>query len=171
MFFKKYKKLVTQALANSNSKSTSKNTNVMSANKSSQLPAQAVIGAGVKMQGQIISRENIVVDGLIEGSITAEDHQILVSDSGVVKGNIHASVILVEGSVTGDISASQSVVISVSGRIVGNIEAPRVTLKDGAKFKGSIEMDPGQPTQVELLPSVKARRLNARSRQDEQKAS
>jgi len=171
MFFYKYKNLITQVVAKNNSKPTQENTNIMKADQSSQSPTQAVIGAGVKMQGQIISRENIVVDGLIEGSITAEDHQVLVSDLGVVKGNIHASVVLVEGSVTGDISASQSVVISVSGKIVGNIEAPRVTLKDGAKFKGSIEMDPGQPTQVELLSSVKARRLNNRSRQDEQKAS
>ncbi|MDE0746334.1 MAG: polymer-forming cytoskeletal protein [Porticoccaceae bacterium] len=139
--------------------------------KVDQSPPQAVIGAGVKMQGQIISRENIIVDGLIEGSITAEDNQVLVSDSGAVKGNIHASIILVEGSVIGDISASQSVVISASGNMIGNIESPRVTLQDGAKFKGSIEMDPGQPKQVELLSSVKARRLNARSRQDEQKAS
>ncbi|MFM1569856.1 MAG: polymer-forming cytoskeletal protein [Porticoccaceae bacterium] len=139
--------------------------------KADQSPPQAVIGAGVKMQGQIISRENIIVDGLIEGSITAEDNQVLVSDSGAVKGNIHASIILVEGSVIGDISASQSVVISASGNMIGNIESPRVTLQDGAKFKGSIEMDPGQPKQVELLSSVKARRLNARSRQDEQKAS
>jgi len=78
---------------------------------------------------------------------------------------------LVEGSVTGDICASQSVVISASGNIMGNIESPRVTLRDGAKFKGSIEMDPGQPTQVELLSGVKVRRLNTRSRQDEKKAS
>ncbi|MFM1603223.1 MAG: polymer-forming cytoskeletal protein [Porticoccaceae bacterium] len=168
MFFNKYKKLITQVLAKNNSKSTPENTNNM---KVDQSPPQAVIGAGVKMQGQIISRENIIVDGLIEGSITAEDNQVLVSDSGAVKGNIHASIILVEGSVIGDISASQSVVISASGNMIGNIESPRVTLQDGAKFKGSIEMDPGQPKQVELLSSVKARRLNARSRQDEQKAS
>ena len=155
-------------MAKNNSKSTPENTNNM---KVDQSPPQAVIGAGVKMQGQIISRENIIVDGLIEGSITAEDNQVLVSDSGAVKGNIHASIILVEGSVIGDISASQSVVISASGNMIGNIESPRVTLQDGAKFKGSIEMDPGQPKQVELLSSVKARRLNARSRQDEQKAS
>ena len=168
MFFNKYKKLITQVLAKNNSKSTPENTNNM---KVDQSPPQAVIGAGVKMQGQIISRENIIVDGLIEGSITAEDNQVLVSDSGAVKGNIHASIILVEGSVIGDISASQSVVISASGNMIGNIESPRVTLQDGAKFKGSNEMDPGQPKQVELLSSVKARRLNARSRQDEQKAS
>ena len=168
MFFNKYKKLITQVLAKNNSKSTPENTNNM---KVDQSPPQAVIGAGVKMQGQIISRENNIVDGLIEGSITAEDNQVLVSDSGAVKGNIHASIILVEGSVIGDISASQSVVISASGNMIGNIESPRVTLQDGAKFKGSIEMDPGQPKQVELLSSVKARRLNARSRQDEQKAS
>jgi cytoskeletal protein CcmA (bactofilin family) len=69
---------------------------------------------------------------------------------------------LVEGSVSGDISASQNVVIAASGNIIGNIESPRVTLEDGAKFKGSIEMDPDQPAQVELLSSVNVRHLKAR---------
>ncbi|MCS5593382.1 MAG: polymer-forming cytoskeletal protein [Porticoccaceae bacterium] len=163
MFYNKYKKLIAQALATNKSKSAPENTDVMSAGASSQSPPLAIIGAGVKMQGQIVSSENIVVDGLIEGSITAENHQVRVSDSGVVKGDIHASVILVEGSVSGDISANQNVVISASANVIGNIESPRVTLEDGAKFKGSIEMDPGQPAQVELPPSANVRRLKAQS--------
>ncbi|MBT4592345.1 MAG: polymer-forming cytoskeletal protein [Porticoccaceae bacterium] len=171
MFLSKYKKLITRALAIDTSRPVSKNKGVMSADQSAQSAPRAIIGAGVKMEGQIVSRENIVVDGLIKGGIIAEDHQVLVSDSGVVKGNIHASVVLVQGSVTGDITANQNVVIAASGNIIGNIESPRVTLQDGAKFKGSIEMDPGQPTQVELLSSVKAGRLNTRSSQAEKKAS
>ena len=163
MFYKKYKKLVARALATNRPKSAPESTDFLSAGQSSQSPPRAIIGAGVKMQGQIVSREDIVVDGLIEGSITAGDHQVIVSDSGVVKGDIHASVILVEGSVSGDISANQNVVISASGNIIGNIESPRVTLEDGAKFKGSIEMDPDQPAQVELLSSVNVRPLKARS--------
>jgi cytoskeletal protein CcmA (bactofilin family) len=163
MFYKKYKKLVARALATNRPKSAPESTDFLSAGQSSQSPPRAIIGAGVKMQGQIVSREDIVVDGLIEGSITAGDHQVIVSDSGVVKGDIHASVILVEGSVSGDISANQNVVIAASGNIIGNIESPRVTLEDGAKFKGSIEMDPDQPAQVELLSSVNVRPLKARS--------
>ena len=57
----------------------------------------------------------------------------------------------VDGQVTGDISGSEKVIISKSGRVKGNIVAPRVTLEDGAKFKGSIDMDPGEnskPTAV-----------------------
>ena len=57
--------------------------------------------------------------------------------------NLDAKTVKVDGQVTGDISGSEKVVISKSGRVQGNIVAPRVTLEDGAKFKGSIDMDPG----------------------------
>jgi cytoskeletal protein CcmA (bactofilin family) len=49
----------------------------------------------------------------------------------------------VEGRITGDIDGSEKVIITKTGRVLGNIVAPRVTLEDGAKFKGSIDMDPG----------------------------
>ena len=75
-----------------------------------------------------------------------------------------AKNVTVNGHVTGDIRGSEKVVISKTGRVKGNITAPRVTLEDGAKFKGSIDMDPGEsirpaakiaPTAAALSPEVK----------------
>jgi cytoskeletal protein CcmA (bactofilin family) len=66
-----------------------------------------------------------------------------VGQSGRVTADITAKVIKVDGEVTGDITGNEKVVISKSGNVRGNIVAPRVTLEDGAVFKGSIDMDPG----------------------------
>ncbi|MCB1844788.1 MAG: polymer-forming cytoskeletal protein, partial [Halioglobus sp.] len=67
-----------------------------------------------------------------------------VGESGRVTADITARVVKIEGEVTGDITGSEKVVIARSGNVRGNIVAPRVTLEDGAIFKGSIDMDPGE---------------------------
>jgi cytoskeletal protein CcmA (bactofilin family) len=68
---------------------------------------------------------------------------VSVGQSGKVHADINAKVVKVDGEVSGDISGNEKVVISKSGNVRGNIVAPRVTLEDGAIFKGSIDMDPG----------------------------
>lgn len=116
----------------------------------SSLGVKAMIGPGVKIEGQINSDEDLIVEGKFDGSISAKSHEVVVGKSGVLKANIVAKVVKVEGSVTGDISGIEKVVISNTGNVLGNIESPRVTLEDGAKFKGSIEMDPGDQAISEL---------------------
>ena len=61
-----------------------------------------------------------------------------------------------EGKVEGDISGGEKVIISKTGNVLGNIDAPRVTLEDGAKFKGSIEMDPDEQPAIKAVPSRKS---------------
>ncbi|MBV1904704.1 MAG: polymer-forming cytoskeletal protein, partial [Pseudomonadales bacterium] len=76
--------------------------------------------------------------------------------SGKVTADIMAKVVKIEGEVTGDIAGDEKVVISSTGRVRGNIVAPRMTLEDGAKFKGSIDMDPeessGAPSKFTAKP-------------------
>jgi cytoskeletal protein CcmA (bactofilin family) len=64
---------------------------------------------------------------------------------------LNAKVVHIDGTVTGDITGTDSVVVSKTGRVQGNIVAPRVSLEDGAQFKGSIDMNPGTQ-QVESKP-------------------
>lgn len=109
-----------------------------------------MIGPGVKIEGQITSDENLVVEGKVNGSIIAKNHEVTVGKSGSLNANISANVVSVEGMVKGDISGAEKVVISKTGNVLGNIQSPRVTLEDGAKFKGSIEMDPDEKMQSEL---------------------
>lgn len=109
-----------------------------------------MLGATVSIKGDIFSEENLIIDGKVEGNITAKGHEITVGKDGNLKANITAKTIKVEGKVVGDISGNEKVIIAKTGNVLGNIDAPRVTLEDGAKFKGSIDMDPGEQATSEL---------------------
>jgi len=103
----------------------------------------AMIGETIRVKGEITGDENLVIEGKVEGSVELSGHDLTVGQKGQVKADLNAKTIKVEGQITGDISGSEKVIITKSGRVLGNIVAPRVTLEDGAKFKGSIDMDPG----------------------------
>ena len=114
---------------------------------------KAVIGSTVKVVGQITSEENIQIDGSVEGNINSEEHEVFVSVSGSLLADVRAHVVVIEGTVKGDITGLEKVVVCQSGNVLGNIDAPRVTLEDGAKFKGTIEMDPTVPPALNMRPS------------------
>lgn len=102
-----------------------------------------MIGPSIKIKGEVTGDEDLLIQGKVEGTINLNDHEVSVGQSGQVAADIQAKTIRIEGEVTGDISGNENVVISKSGNVRGNIVAPRVTLEDGAIFKGSIDMDPG----------------------------
>ena len=129
----------------------------------------ALIGAGVKIEGQIVSQEDLVIAGEVKGQIIAKSHHVHIANSGALKADITANVISVEGSVTGNISGLENVIITSTGNVLGNIESPRVSLEDGAKFKGSIEMSPAEP--VAAVRNVKTHLTAADSDQVDSKAS
>lgn len=104
----------------------------------------AMIGQSIEIKGTITGNENLVIEGTVDGSVTLPDNDLTIGESGKVSADLSAKNVKVEGQVTGDISGTEKVVIAKSGRVRGNITAPRVTLEDGAKFKGSIDMDPGE---------------------------
>ena len=107
-----------------------------------------MIGATVKIKGEVISDEDIAVEGLIEGSIVLKNNELLVGSSGRVHADVVAKSVKVDGELHGDVEASERIVISASGSMRGNIQAPRVILEDGAKFKGSIDMDEAAPAKT-----------------------
>lgn len=114
----------------------------------------AVIGPGIRINGDISGEENLIIEGRVEGSIKLKDHQVDVGPSGRVTANVTANVVRISGEVDGDINGQEKVVISRSGNVHGNIVSPRVTLEDGAIFKGSIDMDPGEAAKSERSASV-----------------
>lgn len=105
----------------------------------------AVIGPGIHINGDISGDENLIIEGRVDGKIRLDAHQVDIGQSGKVKADITAKVIKISGEVRGDLTGTEKVVISRSGNVHGNIIAPRMTLEDGAIFKGSIDMDPGEP--------------------------
>ena len=102
-----------------------------------------MIGPSIKIKGEVTGDEDLLIQGKVEGTIDLKNHEVSIGEAGQVFADIKAKVIMIDGEVTGDISGHEKVVISRSGNVRGNIIAPRVTLEDGAIFKGSIDMDPG----------------------------
>jgi cytoskeletal protein CcmA (bactofilin family) len=103
------------------------------------------IAAGLHVQGQISGNEDLVVDGIVDGPIQLAGCSLTVGEKGKVTGNIAAREVVVQGSVTGNVQASDRVEIKASGSIAGDIATARIIINDGAHFKGSIEIGTKPP--------------------------
>ncbi|MEQ8859148.1 MAG: polymer-forming cytoskeletal protein [Pseudomonadales bacterium] len=103
----------------------------------------ARIGETITIRGDVVGAESLVIDCRVEGSIALAENDLTIGQSGSVSAGATAKLVRVEGEVTGDIVGTEKVVVTRTGRVFGNIVAPRVTLEDGAMFKGFIDMDPG----------------------------
>ena len=110
----------------------------------------AAIGASIAIKGDIAGDEDLIIAGRVEGNINLTSHEVTVSQGGSVSADVTANTIKIEGLVNGDLAGNEKVVITKTGKVQGNIVAPRVTLEGGAKFKGSIDMDPGSSTTIGL---------------------
>jgi cytoskeletal protein CcmA (bactofilin family) len=105
-----------------------------------------MIGSKVKVNGDIVSAEDLLVEGEVSGTITLTDNELVVGTSGRVQANVSAKTVRIEGEVNGDVEASERVVICASGEVQGNVSSPRVMLEDGGRFKGSIDMGSSKPS-------------------------
>ncbi len=114
----------------------------------------AVIGPSIKIKGEVSGDEDLVIRGTVEGSIELAAHEVTVGESGKVKADIKGRTVIVNGEVIGDIAGGEKVIIAKTGHVRGNIVAPRMTLEDGAVFKGSIDMDPGEQSAVKAAPAA-----------------
>ncbi|EED31630.1 hypothetical protein NOR53_3174 [gamma proteobacterium NOR5-3] len=104
-----------------------------------------MIGSKVKVNGDIISSEDLLVEGEVTGTITLSENELVIGTSGRVQANINAKTVRIEGEVKGDVDGSERVVICASGNVQGNVSSPRVMLEDGGRFKGSIDMGGSKP--------------------------
>ena len=99
----------------------------------------AVLGATLRFKGELSAEEDFILQGRIEGSIN-HTQSVTIGTDGAVVGDIHARVVIIDGSVEGDLHAIDAVHVNQTGRVTGNIFAPRVALVDGAFFSGRIDM-------------------------------
>ncbi len=103
--------------------------------------AAATIGPSIQISGDVTGNEDLRIDGRVEGTVSLSDNALTVGKEGQINATVNARAIFVEGKVEGDLKGDVQVVVHGSGNVRGNIAAPRVTLEDGCKFKGSIDMD------------------------------
>ncbi len=102
---------------------------------------QAIIGASLIVKGDVAGDEDLLIQGKIEGKVTLQNNSITIGRNGQVKADLYGKTISVEGTVQGNLFADEKIIIRQSGSVRGNLQAPRVTLEEGSKFKGSIDME------------------------------
>lgn len=101
----------------------------------------AVIGPSIHIDGDLRGEEDLIIEGEVNGTVQLKSNGLTVGPQGKVRADVYAHSIFVDGLVEGDLYGSERVAIRKSAQVRGNIVSPRVSLEDGAKFKGSIEMD------------------------------
>ena len=102
---------------------------------------ECVIGTKTVVKGDITGDENVLVEGTVEGTIRI-GRDLRVGPGGCVKATVSAQSIVVAGEIVGDCQAAQRVHLEASGKLTGNIRAPRVIIVEGATFKGTSDMSP-----------------------------
>ena len=103
----------------------------------------ATIGPSIKIKGDVSGDEDLMIQGRIEGKVNLGKHNVTIGSDGHVKADVHGRTVVVEGQVEGDLRAKEQIILRHTARVEGSIAAPRVTLEDGAVFRGGIEMDAG----------------------------
>ncbi len=103
----------------------------------------ARLGPSLVVKGTLAGEEDLLVEGRLDGEISLRQNRVTIGEHGRVKADVYSKSICVEGEVNGNLFGEDEVVIRRSGKVRGNVTAPRVTLENGAKFKGSIDMDAG----------------------------
>jgi cytoskeletal protein CcmA (bactofilin family) len=102
--------------------------------------AGTIIGQGLTIEGEITSDEEVIVAGTVRGRLTV-DAPVTVEAGAVVEADVGATALSVGGTLTGNVNASERVDLLAGGRLVGDVKAARITIADGASFKGNVDMD------------------------------
>jgi cytoskeletal protein CcmA (bactofilin family) len=98
----------------------------------------AWIGQGVVVEGRITSGQDLRIDGKVEGTIEVGDHGLIIGASAEVKANLVARTMVISGTVTGNVSATERVDLHATGSVEGDITTPRLIMAEGAFVKGKV---------------------------------
>jgi cytoskeletal protein CcmA (bactofilin family) len=101
---------------------------------------QAVISKGLFVKGEISGSESLYIDGKVEGAINLPGNRVTIGRNGQVGANVTAREVVVMGKVRGNVSASDRVDIRAEGALSGDVAAARISIEDGAFFKGGIDI-------------------------------
>jgi cytoskeletal protein CcmA (bactofilin family) len=102
------------------------------------------IGKSVIIKGELSGSEDLTIEGQVEGKIELRQNVLTIGPNAKIKAQVAAKTIVVEGSVQGNVVASERIEIRDKGSVEGDLAAPRVAIADGAHFRGSIDMQQGR---------------------------
>jgi cytoskeletal protein CcmA (bactofilin family) len=96
-------------------------------------------GSTLVIKGDLTSAEDLLFEGRVEGRVSLPDHVLTIGLGAQVSAEVDARVAIVQGTVTGNVSASERVELRASGRMTGDLLSPKVQMADGATFSGRLE--------------------------------
>src|SRR5580692_713297 len=105
--------------------------------------SSARLGSVLHIKGQLTGTEDLQIDGKVEGPISLNGHQLIVGATAALNSEIHASEVIVYGKVIGNLHGDR-VDVKTDGSVTGDISTARISIEDGAHFKGRIEIDPAK---------------------------
>jgi cytoskeletal protein CcmA (bactofilin family) len=108
----------------------------------------ATIGKAVKVVGQIFSREDLYIDGEVEGTVEALEHKLTIGPNGTVRATVKAREVVALGNIQGNVEATEKIEIRKDAKLTGDIRTARIIIEDGAYFKGSIDIVKPEPVKV-----------------------
>ena len=114
------------------------------------------IGKSVKVVGQIYSKEDLYVDGTVEGTLEASEHKLTIGPHGSIQAAVKAREVLVLGTITGNVEAFDRLEIRKDAKLLGDIRTARIVIEDGAYFKGSIDIIKPEPVKSAPKPAATA---------------
>jgi cytoskeletal protein CcmA (bactofilin family) len=112
----------------------------------------ATIGKAVRVNGQINSKEDLYVDGDVEGILEAPEHKLTIGPNGTVHATIKAREVVALGSIQGNVEAADRIEIRRDAKLIGDIRTARIVIEDGAYFKGSIDIVKPEPAKAAARP-------------------
>ena len=100
----------------------------------------AALGKNVTVKGQIFAREDLTIDGEVEGTVECQEHRLTIGPNARVQAGLKAREIIIHGSIQGNVDATDKIDIKKEAKLVGDIKTSRIVIEDGAYFKGSIDI-------------------------------
>jgi len=107
----------------------------------------ATLGKNVSIKGQIFSREDLTIDGEVDGTVECHEHRLTIGPNARVQAQagLKAREIVIYGSIQGNVEAADKIDIKKEAKLVGDIKTSRIMIEDGAYFKGSIDITKSTP--------------------------
>ena len=103
------------------------------------------IGQSIFIHGELTGSEDIAIEGRVDGKIDLKEHNLTIGPKGRIQAEVNAKTVVVQGKLTGNISASEKVELAETSRVSGDIITPRIFIADGARLKGSVDTSGVQP--------------------------
>ena len=114
----------------------------------------AALGKNVTVKGQIFAREDLTIDGEVEGTVECQDHRLTIGPNARVQAGLKAREIIIHGSIQGNVDATDKIDIKKEAKLVGDIKTSRIVIEDGAYFKGSIDISKAASAKPAQVPQA-----------------